>query len=42
MSKGTRKKKPFSFKPARKCIYCGIKDVKLTEEHIIPYSLNGI
>lgn len=24
------------------CIYCGARDVKLTDEHIIPYALNGL
>lgn len=29
------------FKPALRCIYCGKRDVKLSREHILPYSLNG-
>lgn len=29
------------FPPANECIYCGAKDVVLTREHIIPYSLGG-
>ena len=29
------------YPPVGFCIYCGSKDVKLGEEHIIPYALNG-
>ena len=35
--------KPFVYAPANKCIYCGTQGegVALTDEHIIPFSLNG-
>jgi len=29
------------FDPAGYCIYCGVTDVALTDEHIIPFSLGG-
>lgn len=30
-----------TFHPANKCIYCGATDVRLSDEHIVPYSFNG-
>ena len=27
--------------PINQCIYCGIKDVELSDEHIVPFALNG-
>lgn len=30
-----------SFDPIGACIYCGATDCRLTDEHIIPYALNG-
>jgi hypothetical protein len=32
---------PAHFKSKGACIYCGMTDVKLTDEHIVPYSLGG-
>jgi len=29
------------FKPANRCIYCDAQKAKLTDEHIVPYSLGG-
>lgn len=31
----------FSYKPAEVCIYCGSTNENLSNEHIIPYGLNG-
>lgn len=31
----------FKFEPVGVCIYCGVNNVKLTDEHVIPFSLNG-
>lgn len=33
--------KNFAYKPDGTCIYCGTRGVKLSNEHIIPYGLNG-
>lgn len=30
-----------TFKPFNACIYCGASECRLTDEHIIPFSLNG-
>lgn len=32
---------PVCFKPANECIYCGETNLELSDEHIIPYSLDG-
>lgn len=29
------------FNPVGECIYCGVKNVQLTDEHIFPYALGG-
>lgn len=31
----------FTYPPAGYCIYCGARDCDLSDEHIIPYALNG-
>jgi HNH endonuclease len=37
-----RSNKKVIYPPVGKCIYCGAADSKLTDEHIIPFSLGGL
>jgi hypothetical protein len=33
---------PTYIEPKGTCIYCGARDIRLTDEHIVPYSLGGV
>src|SRR5262249_35938935 len=33
---------PTYIEPKGACIYCGAKGIRLTDEHIVPYSLGGV